>query len=241
MPALTAGAAAVLMGGSLIGKLGQSFFSAREASKQRKFQERMSNTQYTRGVADMKNAGLNPVLAAGSPASSPSGAQGTISDPTSDLTNIASAYQQSKVQNAQADNLTENIDTQQTQQAVNSAQVLKTLADTKVSGQELKNKKTQLMKDASSNLLIRAQTSGVKAENQRKQVIGDAFSTIGEATELKKAKARIKKGKSNINNNMQRARDKNANAKHKVRQSIRKAKNTPRKKFKYKPYKGGGR
>lgn len=48
-------------------------FSAQEASINRRFQKYMSDTAYQRAVADMKKAGLNPILALGSPASTPSG------------------------------------------------------------------------------------------------------------------------------------------------------------------------
>lgn len=72
------------IGASGIGALGNvtsALMSAKQAKKQRKFQERMSNTQYQRGMKDMRAAGLNPILAyKQGGASSPSGAMGQVPD-----------------------------------------------------------------------------------------------------------------------------------------------------------------
>lgn len=101
--------AAAIAGGSALSALGQRFtnrsnfeinrdanlFSARQAQLNRDFQERMSNTSWQRGVADMRAAGINPMLAVSQGgASSPIGnsAQGIAqSNQQNELANLASS------------------------------------------------------------------------------------------------------------------------------------------------------
>lgn len=77
-------------------------WSAEQALKQMQFQERLSNTAHQREVADLKAAGLNPVLSASSNgASSPTGAMGsTDTSGVAAITDIA--VQLAKAQSASA-------------------------------------------------------------------------------------------------------------------------------------------
>lgn len=77
--------AAIAGGLSLLGSMGgsetQAKYNAKEAQRNRDWQTEMSNTAYQRAANDLEKAGLNRILALGSPASTPSGATASIEAP----------------------------------------------------------------------------------------------------------------------------------------------------------------
>lgn len=89
LPLIAAGIGAAA---SFFGARGRNKQQVKMAREQMAFQERMSSTAYTRSMADMKRAGLNPMLAfQQGGASSPGGAQAKIEDVVSPAVNSAVA------------------------------------------------------------------------------------------------------------------------------------------------------
>jgi len=64
---------------AVAGDVVSGLFNAREASKNRRFQQQMSNTAYQRAATDLEKAGLNRILALGAPASTPGGSVAQMS------------------------------------------------------------------------------------------------------------------------------------------------------------------
>ncbi len=82
-----------LIGGavSLKGGKDRNVAASAQAQRQMDFQERMSSTAHAREVADLRKAGLNPILSAtgGRGASSPGGAQAPVQDVLTPAVNSA--------------------------------------------------------------------------------------------------------------------------------------------------------
>ncbi|AXL14670.1 DNA pilot protein [Microviridae sp.] len=101
--AAAASAVAPIVGGIVSAQGAASANSANRdiARANRRFQRKMSNTAYQRSMADMRQAGLNPILAyKQGGASTPSGSVATMQNPNKDAvaaaTGAVSAYLQSK-------------------------------------------------------------------------------------------------------------------------------------------------
>lgn len=125
--------------GRLVGTEMTNRANARQAAANRDFQERMSSTSYQRAVADMKSAGINPMLAAKvGGASTPGGATAQVAD-------YGQAYSEGR-----------KVDLQK---KMNEAQVKQIEAQADLNSAQASNVRAQTVTEMTRPDLLRGQTS----------------------------------------------------------------------------------
>jgi hypothetical protein len=160
---LTAG---MLIGGGaqMIGGLFGNASAKSESARNRRFQERMSNTAHQRQVKDLQKAGLNPLLSATGGASSPSGSMASQSNIAENVLDTATAVSsrslQKQMQKGQLDNLNkdtllkgEQAETQRLQQLETTARTEQTEKATEILEKERKYWEAIKMSDHANKLL----------------------------------------------------------------------------------------
>lgn len=195
MDPITTGA--LIMGG---GSLLSSAMNVGSAERQMKFQREMAGSKHQREVADLRKAGLNPILSAtkGMGSGAPSGAMAHVENPAAsagDLMAKKGQLDQTKISTAaQAGLANQGVLTSRSQVQLNSANATKALSETIKNGKTLDLIEQQVQTGKAQTGHYKSSARSLDEEAKKRKFYGDAYESMSNILNPQETVKKIKSG-----------------------------------------------